>query len=98
MRFGTDPAAEAVGAEAVRGQVGLLCFRVRFALIVESQQLVVGSGDVDIRLGNVPFALVVGVIASGAEVIAMVGRVFGSSQYMSGSIFVLAAPGVWEFP
>ena len=75
--LGADPSAEPELVQPVGVQVVLLLGRVGHPVVVEAQDLVAGAGDQEVGVGEVPLALVEGVVAAGSEVVAHGGHGVG---------------------
>ena len=74
MRFGPDPAGETVRAERIGVEVSLHGGGVDDAVVVVGGQRLAGRRVVEVGVRDVPLAVVVGVVAGGAEPVAEGGH------------------------
>ena len=74
VRLWSDPAGEAVWTQRIGIEVALHCGRVDHAVVVVGGQRFAGGGIVEIGVGDVPLAVVVGVVSGGAEPVAQGGH------------------------
>jgi hypothetical protein len=70
VRFGSDPSGEPVRTEWIRVEILLHGSVVDDAVVVVGGQRGAGGRILEVGVGDVPLAVVVGVVAGGAEPVA----------------------------